>query len=148
MNESLKAYSVASHRHTPEIEQELSKIFNGEVKLTFTPHLIPMNRGILNTCYGTLVKKISKEELYELYKKEYQGDYFIRVIDDIPETKWVKGTNFCDIGLRVDERTNRVILVSAIDNMMKGAAGQGVQNMNIMFGLEETTGLQIAPMIP
>lgn len=148
VNESLKAYSVASHRHTPEIEQELSKLYNGEVKLTFTPHLIPMNRGILNTCYGTLAKKISKEELYELYKKEYEEDYFIRVTDDIPETKWVKGTNFCDIGLRVDERTNRVIVVSAIDNMMKGAAGQGVQNMNIMFGLEETRGLQIAPMIP
>lgn len=148
VNESSRAYSVASHRHTPEIEQELSSISKADVKISFTPHLLPMNRGILITSYVKLEKEVSQEDLYRLYRDEYKGAPFIRVIDDLPQTKWVRGSNFCDIALRVDKRTGRVIVLSAIDNMMKGAAGQAIQNLNIMFGLDEGTGLTSLPMIP
>jgi len=147
-NESIKAYAVASHRHTPEIEQELSKTNGEDVKICFTPHLVPMNRGILSTCYGSLKKDISEEELIALYRDFYRNDYFIKIIDGLPETRWVRGSNLCHIGIRVDKRTNRVILMSVIDNLMKGAAGQAVQNMNIMFGINETTGLEIMAMAP
>jgi N-acetyl-gamma-glutamyl-phosphate reductase len=148
VNESLKAYGVAGHRHTPEIEQELSNISNENVTLSFTPHLVPMNRGILATSYASLKMSISEKEIYDLYREEYKDAPFVRVIDDLPQTRWVRGSNFCDIGIRVDKRTNRVIILSAIDNMMKGAAGQGVQNMNIMFGIDEKTGLGMLPMLP
>ncbi len=145
-NESIKAYGVATHRHTPEIEQTLSNVANEDIKLTFTPHLIPMNRGILATCYGKLNRNYKTEDLLELYKSFYKEDYFVRVNDELPETRWVKDSNFCDISLRVDERTNKVIVISAIDNLIKGAAGQAIQNMNLMFDLEETTALKISPI--
>ena len=147
-NESIKAYAVASHRHTPEIEQELSKVSSRNVMITFTPHLIPMNRGILSTCYGTLTKDLSSQELIELYRDFYKDDYFIKILDGLPETRWVRGSNLCHIGIVVDKRTKRVIVIAAIDNLIKGAAGQAVQNMNIMFGLEENMGLEIVAMAP
>lgn len=145
-NESIKAYKVASHRHTPEIEQELSKALGENVFLTFTPHLVPMNRGILSTCYGTLKENISQEELYKIYHDFYGKESFIRIVDDLPETKYVRGSNYCDIGIRVDKRCNRVIVISAIDNLIKGAAGQAVQNMNIIFGLNENEGINMLSM--
>lgn len=148
VNESFKAYGVASHRHTPEIEQELSNASNEKITLTFTPHLVPMNRGILATSYINLVKDVSEEEVYNIYKETYKDAPFVRVIEELPQTRWVRGSNFCDIGIRIDKRTNRAIVISAIDNMMKGAAGQGVQNMNLMFDLDEKTGLDMLPMLP
>lgn len=148
LNESIKAYAVPGHRHTPEIEQELSKAGGESIKISFTPHLIPMNRGILTTSYVRALRDISIEDLYDLYKEEYKDAPFVRIIEDLPQTRWVKGTNYCDIGLRIDRRTNRIIVVSAIDNMVKGAAGQAIQNMNLMFGLEETIGLNMMPMLP
>lgn len=148
VNESLKAYGVATHRHTPEIEQELSNASNEKITLSFTPHLVPMNKGILATSYVNLKEFVTQKELYDLYKEEYKDAPFVRVIDDLPQTRWVRGSNFCDIGIRVDERTNRIIVISAIDNMIKGAAGQGIQNMNIMFGIDERTGLDMLPMLP
>lgn len=147
-NESIKAYAVASHRHTPEIEQELSRLALENVMITFTPHLVPMNRGILSTCYGSLKKDVNTEELIDLYRDFYKDDYFIKILNGLPETRWVRGSNLCHIGIVVDKRTQRVIIISAIDNLIKGAAGQAVQNMNIMFGLEETTGLEIIAMAP
>lgn len=147
-NESIKAYSVGTHRHTPEIEQELSKIAGTNITLSFTPHLVPMNRGILATCYGKLTKDFSQKKLLELYRETYKNDYFIKITDTIPETRWVKGSNFCQIGLKVDERTGRIIVISAIDNLMKGAAGQAIQNMNLMFKLDETEGLNMLSLAP
>lgn len=147
-NDSIKAYSVACHRHTPEIEQELSYIYGDDLKLIFTPHLVPMNRGILSICYADLLKDISQDELYEIYKDFYKDEFFVKVIEDMPETKYVSGSNMCHIGLRVDKRTGRVIVGSAIDNLIKGAAGQAVQNMNIMFDLDENMGLDFPAMVP
>ncbi|MFT9497028.1 N-acetyl-gamma-glutamyl-phosphate reductase [Anaerosolibacter sp.] len=147
-NESIKAYGVASHRHTPEIEQILTSLNNRELIVSFTPHLVPMNRGILATCYGSLVTKLTQQELYEIYNTYYQDEYFVRIVETLPETRWVKGSNFCDIGIRVDERTGRVVVVSAIDNLIKGAAGQAVQNMNLMFGIKEQESLDILSMVP
>lgn len=147
-NESIKAYSISTHRHTPEIEQILSKSCNKNILLSFTPHLVPMNRGILATCYGNLIKNISEEELYDMYDSFYKNECFVRIIKDMPETKWVKNSNMCDISIRVDKRTGRVIVVSAIDNLIKGAAGQALQNMNIMFGLDENIGLDFLSMFP
>ena len=147
-NESIKAYAVASHRHTPEIEQELSKACQSDVKICFTPHLVPMNRGILSTCYGSLKKDITTKEVIALYRDFYKDDCFVKIINGLPETRWVRGSNLCHIGIKVDKRTKRVILISAIDNLIKGAAGQAVQNMNVMFGLEETTSLDIISMAP
>ncbi|WP_010236768.1 N-acetyl-gamma-glutamyl-phosphate reductase [Clostridium arbusti] len=147
-NDSIKAYGVATHRHTPEIEQNLSELSSKEVILTFTPHLIPMSRGILSVCYGNLINEMDAEELMNLYRDFYKDEYFVRIIDELPETRWVKGSNFCDISVRVDKRTNRVIVISAIDNLMKGAAGQAVQNMNLMFGLKENTAIEMTPIFP
>ena len=147
-NESLKAYSVATHRHTPEIAQELSNVYENEVSVLFTPHLIPMNRGILATCYSTLNTLKSQEELLSLYSEFYKNHPFVRISNDLPETKWVKNTNYCDISLRVDTRTNRVIVVSAIDNLMKGAASQAVHNMNLMCNFDETEGLNLISFLP
>ena len=147
-NESIKAYGIASHRHTPEIEQELSRAADAELVVSFTPHLIPMNRGILATCYGTLTKAVEQDEVVEMFKEFYRDCPFVRIVDSLPETRWVKGTNLCDIAIRIDKRTNRIIVVSAIDNLIKGASGQAVQNMNIMFGLKETEGLDLLAMIP
>lgn len=147
-NESIKAYGVGNHRHTPEIEQELSRASKENVMISFTPHLIPMNRGILSTCYGSLKTKVATEELLSLYRDFYKDDYFIKIINGLPETRWVRGSNLCHIGIKLDKRTNRVIVISAIDNLIKGAAGQAVQNMNIMFDLQETIGLEIISMAP
>lgn len=149
-NESMKAYAIASHRHTPEIEEQLSGIANSEVMITFTPHLVPMNRGILTTSYAKLKKKMTHDEVKAVYEKYYVDEHFVRLTKEgiLPETKWVKGSNFCDIGIKVDERTGRVIVVGAIDNMIKGAAGQAVQNMNIMFDIDEKSGLEDVSIFP
>ncbi len=149
-NENMKAYKVASHRHTPEIEEQLSYIAGEKITLSFTPHLTPMNRGILATCYATLKQDVTKEDVRKAYEKWYAKEYFVRVTKQgvFPETRWVKGSNFVDIGFTVDERTKRIIVIGAIDNLVKGAAGQAVQNMNIVFGLKEDTGLCQAPIFP
>ena len=150
VNENIKAYGVANHRHTPEIEEQLSYASGKDVKLNFTPHLVPMNRGILITAYANLTKDISEEEIRDIYKKYYKDEYFVRVLNpgDCPETRWVEGSNFVDVNIKVDKRTNRVIMMGAMDNLVKGAAGQAVQNMNLMFGLDEKEGLMQPPMFP
>ncbi len=148
-NESMKAYKIASHRHTPEIEQELSEFAGKQVKLTFTPNLIPIQRGILCSCYAKLTdKSVTYEDIREIYLKYYEKEYFIRITekDTYPETRWVRNSNFYDIGFKVDKRTGNLIVIGAIDNLVKGASGQAVQNMNIMFGLDEKTGLQTVPV--
>jgi len=149
-NESMKAYKIASHRHTPEIEQELGLVCNKEITLSFTPHLIPVNRGILATCYAKLIKKLSYNNVLSVYEKYYANEHFIRLTKEgiSPETRWVKGSNFVDIGFTIDERTGRIVVVGAIDNLVKGAAGQAVQNMNIMFNFPETSGINQIPMFP
>jgi N-acetyl-gamma-glutamyl-phosphate reductase len=150
VNESVKAYAVTTHRHTPEIEQQLSDLGNHEVILNFTPHLIPMSRGILATTYSTLRESVTSKDIRECYQSYYQDKRFIRILPEqqFPETKWVKGSNLCDIGFTVDQRTRRLIAVGAIDNLLKGASGQAVQNMNIMFSLPEHTGLDLVPGFP
>lgn len=140
--ESVKAYGIAHHRHTPEIEQELSKVAGREIQVQFTPHLMPMKRGILATIYVDLKKDVTEDDLYAVYEKYYGDENFIRIRRGMCETRFVVGTNFCDISVRVDRRTHRAIITSCIDNMVKGAAGQAVQNMNAAFGLEETAGLK------
>ena len=149
-NENMKAYKVASHRHTPEIEQELSKAANEDIKLTFTPHLTPMNRGILATCYANLKAGVTYEDVKQAYEKHFKNEYFVRLMKkgNFPETKWVKGSNFIDIGFEIDERCNKLIVLGALDNLVKGAAGQAVQNMNILFGLDERCGLNTAGIFP
>lgn len=156
VNENIKPYSVASHRHTPEIEEQLSyaagmKYRAGDgVRINFTPHLVPMNRGILATCYATLKPGVDAKKVQEAYDQFYSKEMFIRLLgkDNFPETRWVEESNFVDIGFTVDDRTRRVIVASALDNLVKGAAGQAVQNMNLMFGLEETIGLRLVPFFP
>ncbi|MCR4902994.1 MAG: N-acetyl-gamma-glutamyl-phosphate reductase [Butyrivibrio sp.] len=154
VNESAKPYGVANHRHTPEIEEQLGYAAGKEIRINFTPHLAPMNRGILATEYATLVKKDGKlptyEEVRAAYEKYYANEKFIRLLDkDVyPETRWVETSNFVDIGFKIDERTGRIIMMGALDNLVKGAAGQAVQNMNIMFGLPEDEGLMFAPCFP
>lgn len=142
-DEDMRAYKVAQHRHTPEIEQELSILAQNDVVISFTPHLIPMKRGILATIYATLKDDISLEALLNIYKNFYKDEPFVHIYENgtLPSTKAVAGSNHCHIGLTVDERTHRIIITSAIDNLVKGAAGQAVQNMNIMLGLNETAGL-------
>ena len=149
VNESIKAYAVGTHRHTPEIEEQLGYACGGEVVLNFTPHLVPMQRGILATSYAGLKGNASAEEVRLAFEKHYRDEYFIRILAEgaLPETRFVKGSNYMDIGFTVDERTKRVIVVSAIDNLIKGAAGQAVQNMNILFGLDEKTGLETVPVV-
>lgn len=150
VNESIKAYGVATHRHTPEIEEQLSYASGEDVVINFTPHLVPMNRGILVTAYANLKKDITEEEMFDIYHSYYDKEYFVRVFDKgiCPETRWVEGSNFVDVGIKKDDRTNRVIMMGAMDNLVKGAAGQAVQNMNIMFGLDEECGLKYAPFFP
>lgn len=142
--ENTKAYKVATHRHTSEIEQELSKLAGEELLVSFTPHLVPLKRGILSTIYINLKEKASTEDIVKMYKDFYRDEFFIRIHEagSLPETKFVAGSNFVNIGVVVDERLNRAVVVSSLDNIVKGAAGQAVQNMNILFGLEETTGLK------
>lgn len=139
--ETTKAYKIGTHRHTSEIEQELSNIAKKEIILSFTPHLIPQKRGIFATIYANLDGRYTTSQVLDMYKEFYKDEYFVRVRDGVPETKFVCGSNFVDIGVTVDERLNRVIATSVIDNLFKGAAGQAVQNMNIMFGLDEKTAL-------
>lgn len=150
VNENIKAYGVASHRHTPEIEEQLGYAAKEDVRISFTPHLVPMNRGILATEYATLTKQTTYEEVKAVYEKYYKEEKFIRVLDEgiCPETKWVEGSNYVDINFKIDPRTNRIIMMGAIDNLVKGAAGQAVQNMNLMFGLPESEGLELVPMFP
>lgn len=150
VNENIKAYGVTDHRHTPEIEEQLSYAAGQNVTINFTPHLVPMNRGILTTSYASLKKETSYKEVREVYEKYYKDEFFIRVLDrDVyPQTKWVSGSNFVDVNFKIDHRTNRIVVLGAMDNLVKGAAGQAVQNMNIMFGLEETSGLKHVPMFP
>ncbi|MCD8049595.1 MAG: N-acetyl-gamma-glutamyl-phosphate reductase [Clostridia bacterium] len=144
--ENIMAYKVGTHRHTSEIEQELSLLAGEEIALSFTPHLVPMKRGIFATCYANLTEKMTTEDAVELYKSFYADEKFVRVYDagKLPESNHVAGSNFVDIGVVVDERLNRVVVISAIDNLFKGAAGQAVQNMNIMFGLDEGKGISNA----
>ncbi len=150
VNENIKAYGVASHRHTPEIEEQLGYAAGKPVYLNFTPHLVPMNRGILVTAYATLAKQVTYEEVKAIYDTYYKDEYFVRVLNEgvCPETRWVEGSNFVDVNFKIDPRTNRLIMMGAMDNLVKGAAGQAVQNMNLMFGLPENTGLKLVPMFP
>ena len=150
VNENIKAYGVASHRHTPEIEEQLSYAAGKPVVISFTPHLVPMNRGILVTAYASLTKEVTWEEVRAAYDKYYKDEYFVRVLDKdvVPQTRWVEGSNFADVNFKIDPRTNRIVMMGAIDNMVKGAAGQAIQNMNLMFGLPENTGLKQIPMFP
>ncbi len=147
---NLVAYNIGKHRHTPEIEQELSAVAGKKVTVTFTPHLIPMTRGILSTVYARLTQPLDSEKLLETYKTFYQSEPFIRVLDDdeYPQTKAVLGSNYCDIGIAVDKRTQRVVVMAVIDNLGKGAAGAAVQNLNLMFGYNETDGLKNPGLMP
>ena len=150
VNENIKAYGVATHRHTPEIEEQLGYASGEKVVLNFTPHLVPMNRGILATEYATLKKKVTYEEVKAVYDQYYAKEKFVRVLDrDVcPETKWVEGSNYVDVNFKIDERTGRIVMMGALDNLVKGAAGQAVQNMNLLFGLDESEGLNLVPMFP
>lgn len=155
VNENIKAYGVASHRHTPEIEEQLGYAAGEEITINFTPHLVPMNRGILATEYAKLKRKPdgslpTYEEIKAVYDKYYANEKFVRVLEKgvLPETKWVEGSNYVDINFVIDERTDRIIMMGAIDNLVKGAAGQAVQNMNLLFGLSEDEGLDLVPMFP
>ena len=155
VNENMKAYGVTNHRHTPEIEEQLGYAAGKEIVVNFTPHLVPMNRGILATEYATLVKKAdgslpSYEEVKAVYDQYYAKEKFVRVLDrDIcPETKWVEGSNYVDVNFKIDERTGRIVMMGALDNLVKGAAGQAVQNMNLLFGFDEAEGLNMVPMFP
>jgi len=142
--ETTKAYKIGTHRHTSEIEQELSNIAGEDIMLSFTPHLIPQKRGIFATIYANLNGKYTTAQVLDMYKEYYKDEFFVRVRDGIPETKFVCGSNFVDVGVTVDERLGRVIATSVIDNLVKGAAGQAVQNMNILFGIDEKTAISDA----
>lgn len=155
VNENIKAYGVASHRHTPEIEEQLGYAAGKPIVLNFTPHLVPMNRGILVTEYAALVRKPdgslpAYEEVKAVYDKYYACEKFVRVLDKgvCPETKWVEGSNYVDVNFVIDERTGRIVMMGALDNLVKGAAGQAVQNMNLLFGLPEAAGLDLVPSFP
>jgi N-acetyl-gamma-glutamyl-phosphate reductase len=152
-NETVKAYAVTTHRHTPEIEQELSAFARKNIRVLFTPHLIPMDRGILSTIYVKLMKGMSVSQIHALYKNYYSREPFVRVLEkgSLPATKSVKGSNFCDISVFLEKRdrgSRTLIIVSAIDNLLKGASGQAVQNMNILYGFDETAGLTAIPAFP
>lgn len=150
VNEGLHPYNVARHRHTPEIEQELTRLCGREVRVTFTPHLVPMSRGILSTVYARLAPGVAADAVRQAYEEAYRDEPFVHLLPpgSWPHTKWVYGSNHCLLSLEVDERTGRLVIASAIDNLVKGASGQAVQNLNLMFGWEETTGLTAAPLYP
>lgn len=150
VNENIKAYGVTGHRHTPEIEEQLSLAAGKQVLINFTPHLVPMQRGILVTAYASLKKDISYEEVKAVYDRYYEKEYFVRVLpeDVCPQTRWVEGSNFVDVNFKIDPRTKRIVMMGAMDNLVKGAAGQAVQNMNLMFGVDEAEGLRMAPLFP
>lgn len=150
IHDTFKAYGVGAHRHTPEIEQELGLAAGQSLQVSFTPHLIPVSRGILSTCYADLVERRTSAELLELYHRAYAAEPFIRVLPEgqLPDIAMLRGTNLCDIGLVADPRTGRVIVVAAIDNLVKGAAGQAVQNLNLLAGFPEDLGLRFVPPFP
>ena len=155
VNENMKAYGVTNHRHTPEIEEQLGYAAGKEIVVNFTPHLVPINRAILATEHAALVKKAdgslpSYEEVKAVYDKYYGKEKFVRVLekDVCPETKWVEGSNYVDVNFKIDERTGRIVMMGALDNLVKGAAGQAVQNMNLLFGFDEAEGLNMVPMFP
>lgn len=155
VNENMKAYGVTNHRHTPEIEEQLGYAAGKEIVVNFTPHLVPMNRGILATEYAALNKKADGTlptygEVKAIYDKYYKNEKFVRVLekDVCPETKWVEGSNYVDVNFKIDERTGRIVMMGALDNLVKGAAGQAVQNMNLLFGFDEAEGLKLVPMFP
>ena len=155
VNENMKAYGVTNHRHTPEIEEQLGYAAGKEIMVNFTPHLVPMNRGILATEYATLNKEAdgtlpTYEEVKAVYDKYYKNEKFVRVLekDICPETKWVEGSNYVDVNFKIDERTGRIVMMGALDNLVKGAAGQAVQNMNLLFDFDEAEGLNLVPMFP
>lgn len=150
VNENIKAYGVLSHRHTPEIEEQLGYASGKDTTIIFTPHLVPMNRGILVTAYANLTKSVTYDEVKAIYDKYYADEKFVRVLDNgiCPETRWVEGSNYVDVNFKIDDRTGRIVMMGAMDNLVKGAAGQAVQNMNLMFGFEETEGLLGIPMFP
>ncbi|MBM4137043.1 MAG: N-acetyl-gamma-glutamyl-phosphate reductase [Nitrospira sp.] len=150
VNEGFKAYAIGTHRHTPEIEQEVSVLAGKNIKVNFTPHLAPFDRGILTTMYVRLTKKISTNQIVDVYKKAYAYEPFTKVLDEgrFPNVKHVRGTNVCVIGLTINMRTNTLIIVSAIDNLVKGASGQAVHNMNIMLGIDEKTALDTIALFP
>lgn len=155
VNESMKAYGVTTHRHTPEIEEQLGYAAGKKIMVNFTPHLVPMNRGILATEYASLNKKAdgtypTYEEIKAVYDKYYAKEKFVRVLKQgvCPETRWVEGSNYVDVNFVIDQRTGRIVMMGAIDNLVKGAAGQAVQNMNLLFGFDEAEGLNMVPMFP
>lgn len=150
VNENIKAYGVATHRHTPEIEEQLGYAAGEPLLLNFTPHLVPMNRGILVTAYANLKEGVTEADIRAAYDKYYKDEKFVRVLEPgvCPETRWVEGSNYTDINFKVDPRTHRVVMMGALDNLVKGAAGQAVQNMNLIFGLDEDEGLNLVPMFP
>lgn len=150
VNENIKAYGVTTHRHTPEIEEQLGYAAGHQVRINFTPHLIPMNRGILVTAYAALKKEVTYEEVRAVYDRYYKNERFVRVLerDICPQTRWVEGSNYVDVNFKIDPRTNRIIMMGAMDNVVKGAAGQAVQNMNLMFGFDEAEGLHHVPLFP
>jgi N-acetyl-gamma-glutamyl-phosphate reductase len=150
VTDGFKAYKVASHRHTPEMEQEISLLSKKPVTISFTPHLLPITRGILSTIYAKLTSPMSDSEVNEIYKSFYKDEPFVRLCGSgsYPATQFVRGSNFCDIGFKVDDRTGRIVILSAIDNLVKGAAGQAIQNMNLMCNLPETRGLLAVPLFP
>lgn len=150
VNENIKAYGVAGHRHTPEIEEQLTLASGEVVTLNFTPHLVPMNRGILITAYASVREGVTEEMVRRAYAEAYDTEKFVRFLEPgvCPQTKWVEGSNYVDVNVVFDMRTRRVIMMGAMDNLVKGAAGQAVQNMNLMFGLPEDMGLALVPMFP
>jgi len=145
---SMCAYAATTHRHGPEIDQELSKLAGREVKAHFTPHLIPITRGILSTTHVFMRKSMSKDALLKLYRDFYRGEPFVRVLDDLPQINFIVGSNYCDIGFEPAAATKRLVVVSTLDNLVKGASGQAIQNMNLMFGIDETRGLKVPPVRP
>jgi N-acetyl-gamma-glutamyl-phosphate reductase len=150
VNEGFMAYKIGTHRHTPEIEQELSALAGRQITLSFTPHLAPMNRGILTTIYAKQVAEADTEQLHALYQEFYNDAPFVRVlpVGQFPNVRNVRGSNFCDVGVYADQRTNRAVVVTAIDNLVKGASGQAIQNMNLMMEFDEAEGLRFAGMFP
>lgn len=149
-NEGLSPYKLAAHRHTPEIEQELSSLAKRDIRLTFSPHLAPMTRGLLSTVYANMAKEFAFKDLAERYNSFYKDEPFIRILDSgvFTNTHFVIHSNYCDIGLQIDARNQRVIITSVIDNLIKGASGQAIQNLNIMLGIGETTGLDFPAVFP
>lgn len=148
--DTFRAYNLTKHRHTPEIEQELARAAGVDIRLSFNTHLLPINRGILTTAYATLTPGVELEAIRDCYERFYAGKKWVRLLPAgvWPETRWVRGTNFCDLGLITDPRTQRLIVVATIDNLCRGASGQAVANANLMLGLAEETGLPSAPLVP